>query len=60
MGTAAVIAPIGKFSCDGAEVVVNNSETGPVASHLFKALTDIQYGRVPDPYGWTLGIKAGA
>jgi hypothetical protein len=28
-----------------------------VAQHLFKALTDIQYGRVPDPFGWTLKIE---
>lgn len=53
MGTAAVIAPVGKFGYDGKEYTINNHESGPVASHLFKALTDIQYGRVPDPYGWT-------
>ena len=29
------------------------NETGPVARRLFKALADIQYGRVADPYGWT-------
>ena len=23
------------------------------AQRLFKGLTDIQYGRAPDPYGWT-------
>jgi branched-chain amino acid aminotransferase len=60
MGTAAVICPIGKFGHDGGELVVNNFDTGPVAKHLFKALTDIQYGRAPDPYGWTLAIRAGA
>jgi branched-chain amino acid aminotransferase len=57
VGTAAVIAPIGRFGCDGGDVVVNNFEPGPVAKHLFKALTDIQYGRTPDPYGWTQMIK---
>ena len=59
MGTAAVIAPVGKFGHDDGEVVVNNLEPGPVARRLFKALTDIQHGRVPDPYGWTQFIKAG-
>jgi hypothetical protein len=24
-----------------------------VAHRLYQALTDIQYGRVNDPYGWT-------
>ena len=60
VGTAAVIAPIGRVGCDGDDIIVNNFETGPVAKHLFKALTDIQYGRVPDPYGWTQAIKAGS
>jgi len=30
---------------------------GPVATQLYKTLTDIQYGRVPDPYGWTHKIE---
>jgi branched-chain amino acid aminotransferase len=58
MGTAAVIAPIGRLGCgDGDDIVLNDFEAGPVAQHLFKALTDIQYGRVPDPYGWTQVVK---
>ena len=52
MGTAAVIAPIGKLGYRGRDFVVNNFETGPVAKHLYRGLTDIQYGRCPDPYGW--------
>jgi branched-chain amino acid aminotransferase len=58
MGTAAVIAPVGKFGHDDGEVVVNNFESGPVAQRLYEALTDIQFGRVPDPYGWTQAVKA--
>jgi branched-chain amino acid aminotransferase len=57
MGTAAVIAPVGKFGTDDEEFIVNGDVAGPVATHLFKALTDIQYGRVADPYGWTYTIK---
>jgi branched-chain amino acid aminotransferase len=60
MGTAAVIAPVGKFGHDDGDVIVNNFKSGPVATHLYKALTDIQYGRAPDPYGWTQVVKAGA
>ena len=52
-GTAAVIAPIGKFGFRGEEIVVNGSEPGPVALRLFKSLTDIHYGRAADPFGWT-------
>jgi branched-chain amino acid aminotransferase len=57
IGTAAVIAPVGKLGFGGKEYLVNNNQPGPVAQHLYKALTDIQYGRVPDPYGWTYKIE---
>ena len=30
-----------------------------LSAHLRQALTDIQYGRAPDPYGWTMKIEAG-
>jgi branched-chain amino acid aminotransferase len=53
IGTAAVIAPVGKLGNEDESVTINNNEPGTVAQHLYKALTDIQYGRVPDPYGWT-------
>lgn len=55
-GTAVVIAPVGRIGNREDDVVINNNEAGPVAQHLFKALTDIQYGRVEDPYGWTTTI----
>jgi len=57
MGTAAVIAPVSKFGYQGAEYVIGNGQSGPVATHLFQTLTDIQYGRIPDPYGWTMKIE---
>lgn len=53
MGTGAVIAPVGRFGYKDQEYVINDNKTGPVAQQLFNALTDIQYGRVADPYGWT-------
>ena len=57
MGTGAVIAPVGCFGYKDKEHVINGNETGPVARHLFKALADIQYGRVADPYGWTRNFE---
>src|SRR5262245_22607009 len=59
MGTAAVIAPIGKLLSDEREVVLNGSNAGPVARRLFGELSGIQYGRRPDPYGWTRVIQPG-
>jgi len=55
-GTAAVIAPVGRFEYCEDVTLINENRTGPVATRLFKTLTDIQYGRVEDPYGWTMQI----
>jgi branched-chain amino acid aminotransferase len=60
MGTGAVIAPVGCFSYQGRNYTFASGEPGPVARTLFKSLTDIQYGRVPDPYGWTRVIEVAA
>lgn len=59
MGTGAVIAPVGCFSYCGREYRFKNSEAGPVARKLFSSLTDIQYGRVTDAYGWTRRVEVG-
>jgi branched-chain amino acid aminotransferase len=56
-GTAAVIAPVGKFGYKDQEIMIHHNEPGPVAQKLFQTLTDIQYGRIADPFGWTLTIQ---
>lgn len=56
-GTAAVIAPVGRFGFKGEDYRINNEESGPVATALYNRLTDIQFGRIADPYGWTLTIN---
>lgn len=56
-GTAAVIAPVGKFGFRDEEYIINNYQVGPVAARLYQELTDIQFGRKPDPYGWTQLIE---
>lgn len=58
IGTAAVIAPVGRLGTDSESVVLNDNQPGPVALRLYQSLTDIQYGRVADPYGWTYTLKA--
>jgi branched-chain amino acid aminotransferase len=58
MGTAAVIAPVGRLNIGGADLTLNDNQSGPVATALYHALTDIQYGRASDPYGWTYRIIA--
>ncbi len=51
-GTAAVIAPVGRFGYQGEEYVINGNQVGPVSSRLYQELTDIQFGRIPDRFGW--------
>ena len=59
-GTGAVIAPVGSLGYRGRNYKFSSGEPGPVARKLFKSLTDIQYGRVPDPYGWTRMVEVAA
>ena len=57
MGTAAVIAPVGRLVHGDVDLLVNDNRAGRVASSLYQRLTDIQYGRSDDPYGWTTRIS---
>ncbi|HEY8549357.1 MAG TPA: branched-chain amino acid aminotransferase [Vicinamibacterales bacterium] len=51
-GTAAVISAVGELGHRDGTLRINNGETGPVAQRLYDAITDIQYGRIPDRHGW--------
>lgn len=52
-GTAAVISPIGGLSYEGKEYEINHSQIGEVSQKLYDELTGIQWGKKPDPFGWT-------
>jgi branched-chain amino acid aminotransferase len=51
-GTAAVISPVGEIKYGDKVFTVGDGNVGPVAKRLYKAITDIQYGKIKDPYGW--------
>lgn len=55
-GTAAVISPIGELAFDSEKFVINDFKTGPLAQKLYDTLTDIQWGKKPDSYGWTVVV----
>lgn len=57
MGTGAVIAPVGRLGYQEQDIQVGDGQPGPVARRLFDALTGIQTGARPDPYGWTHRIR---
>ena len=56
-GTAAVISPIGELAWDDKQMILNNGETGEIASRLYQTLTGIQYGTVKDPFNWVVKVK---
>ncbi len=51
-GTAAVVTPVGRLASPDFDVTINGGEAGEVTMRIRKALTDIQYGRSEDTYGW--------
>ena len=61
-GTAAVVTPIGllKGVVDGEPFEVGSADAvpGELTMSLRQELTDIQYGRRPDPHGWMLRLDA--
>lgn len=52
-GTAAVISPVGELKYEGEVYTINNNEIGPVTQRLYDTLTGIQYGNIPDEFGWS-------
>lgn len=52
-GTAAVIAPVKDIAFKGQKVQVADGRTGALAQRLYDAILGIQYGTIPDPFGWT-------
>ena len=61
-GTAAVVTPIGllKGVIDGEAFEIGSADAvpGELTMSLRQELTDIQYGRRPDPHGWMLRLDA--
>jgi branched-chain amino acid aminotransferase len=51
-GTAAVISAVAELGYKDGTLAINNGQAGPLAEKLYKAITDIQYGRAADKYGW--------
>lgn len=55
-GTAAVISPIGELKIGDEHFVINNNEIGALSQKLYDNLTGIQWGRIPDPFGWSVKV----
>lgn len=57
-GTAAVVTPIGMIKAADFEIGSPDAVAGELTMSLREELTDIQYGRRPDPHGWMLRLDA--
>lgn len=58
-GTAAIISPIREIEDreTGRKFTYGTGDAGPVSTALYNKLRAIQYGEIPDPYGWTHVIE---
>jgi branched-chain amino acid aminotransferase len=55
-GTAAVISPVSHLAWHDKVLTVKNGRVGPMAQRLYESITDIQYGRAKDPFGWIVSL----
>ncbi len=56
-GTAAVISPIGELKYGDLVMTINDGKIGPISQMLYDTLTGIQWGRIPDEFGWTQVVE---
>ena len=56
-GTAAVVSPVGEVAYKGEKYVIGNGGIGELTQKLYDNLTGIQWGRIPDPFGWTVVVE---
>ena len=55
-GTAAGVSAIGKRADQDKVFVINEGKIGEVTQMLYDTLTGIQWGKLPDEFGWTVKI----
>lgn len=56
-GTAAVISPIGELYWNGHHMLINQGVTGDLSKQVYDTITGIQYGRLEDPFHWTMNVE---
>jgi len=56
-GTAAVISPVGEIKCGDSLITIGDGAVGPLSQRFYNALTDIQYGKADDPFGWIVPVR---
>ena len=56
-GTAAVISPVGHLKWNDKIMTVNDNKIGKVSQMLYDTMTGIQWGTLPDEFGWIFPLK---
>ena len=56
-GTAAVITPVGVLGYKDESFTIGNGGVGNLTQKLYDTLTGIQYGKIPDTFGWVRKIS---
>lgn len=56
-GTAAVISPVGHLKWNDKIMTINDNKIGPVSQMLYDTMTGIQWGTLPDEFGWIFPVE---
>lgn len=56
-GTAAVISPVGLLRYKDTDMKLSDGKIGKLSQRLYDELTGIQWGKRPDPFGWTMKVE---
>ena len=55
-GTAAVISPVGHLKWGDKVMTINDNKIGKISQMLYDTMTGIQWGKIPDEFGWTVKV----
>ncbi len=56
-GTAAVVSPVKELVWKGEHAMIGDGKIGTVTQKLYDTLTGIQWGKIPDSFGWTCEVE---
>jgi len=57
VGTAAIVTPVGVLGYGGKDYEFNGGQIGETTQRLYDELVGLQFGRRPDPFGWTVQVN---
>mmetsp|Transcript_11695 Transcript_11695/g.37135 ORF Transcript_11695/g.37135 Transcript_11695/m.37135 type:complete len:86 (+) Transcript_11695:195-452(+) len=57
-GTAVVVSPVGSVTYKGTKYQFGEpGVVGPIGQQMYTKLTDLQFERSDDPYGWVVEVE---